>query len=61
MPSGSRIINVSSIASKWGNPATPFYCAAKAAQDSLTHTWAFEVRIPDPRRVRAPFFALTRC
>jgi NAD(P)-dependent dehydrogenase (short-subunit alcohol dehydrogenase family) len=44
MPKGGRIINVGSIASKTLPPVGPVYCAAKAAQDSLTTLWAGEVR-----------------
>jgi len=43
MPPGGRIINISSISSKLGFEATPFYNASKAALDSLTYTWAKEV------------------
>ncbi|ORY65151.1 uncharacterized protein BCR38DRAFT_432006 [Pseudomassariella vexata] len=42
MPSGGRIINVSSITSKLSMHSLPFYTAAKAALDSLTFTWAAE-------------------
>ena len=44
MPPGGRIINISSIASRASYTSLPFYSAAKAALDSLTHTWAGEVR-----------------
>lgn len=43
MPSGGRIINVGSIVSKMGLSDTAMYAAAKAAQDSLTASWASEV------------------
>jgi NAD(P)-dependent dehydrogenase (short-subunit alcohol dehydrogenase family) len=44
MPSGGRIINVSSIASKMGIANMPVYGASKAALDSMTYSWAAEVR-----------------
>ncbi|KAH6646198.1 hypothetical protein BKA67DRAFT_583520 [Truncatella angustata] len=40
MPRGGRIINVGSIASKLGLELSAVYGAAKAAQDSLTASWA---------------------
>ncbi|KAL7917042.1 hypothetical protein ACQKWADRAFT_326683 [Trichoderma austrokoningii] len=40
MPRGGRIINVGSIASKLGVEVSAVYGAAKAAQDSLTTSWA---------------------
>ncbi|GJN75449.1 short-chain dehydrogenase [Purpureocillium lilacinum] len=43
MPSGGRIINVGSIVSKMGLSDTAMYAAAKAAQDSLTASWASEL------------------
>lgn len=43
MPRGGRIINIGSIASKQGIASVPIYCAAKAAQDSLTESLAGEV------------------
>lgn len=43
MPSGGRIINVSSIAAKLGLEGGTVYSAAKAAQDSLTASLAGEV------------------
>jgi NAD(P)-dependent dehydrogenase (short-subunit alcohol dehydrogenase family) len=43
MPKGGRIINVSSIASKLGLEGVSVYSAAKAAQDSLTASFAGEV------------------
>lgn len=43
MPRGGRIINVGSIASKLGAEVSAVYGAAKAAQDSLTASWAGEV------------------
>ncbi|RYO94319.1 hypothetical protein DL766_000596 [Monosporascus sp. MC13-8B] len=42
MPPGGRIVNISSISSKISLPNMPFYNAAKAASDSLTHSWADE-------------------
>ncbi|KAK8011636.1 hypothetical protein PG990_010601 [Apiospora arundinis] len=42
MPSGGRIINISTICSKLPMPSVPFYSAAKAALDSLASTWAAE-------------------
>ncbi|RYP03105.1 hypothetical protein DL764_005388 [Monosporascus ibericus] len=45
MPPGGRIVNISSISSKISLPNLPFYNAAKAASDSLTLTWAAEMRI----------------
>lgn len=46
MPKGGRIINIGSIASKLIPPGTSVYSAAKAAQDSLTASWAGEVCLP---------------
>jgi NAD(P)-dependent dehydrogenase (short-subunit alcohol dehydrogenase family) len=43
MPSGGRIINIGSIASKLGVAPIPLYDAAKAAQDALTFAMAMEV------------------
>lgn len=43
MPKGGRIINISSIAAKQGLAGLVVYCAAKAAQDSLTESLASEV------------------
>ena len=43
MPQGGRIINISSIASKQGLGGVSVYSAAKAAQDSLTASFAGEV------------------
>lgn len=43
MPKGGRIINISSIASKLGLAGVTVYSAAKAAQDSLTASFAGEV------------------
>ncbi|UKZ88796.1 uncharacterized protein TrAFT101_004530 [Trichoderma asperellum] len=40
MPRGGRIINVGSIASKLGPEVSAVYGASKAAQDSLTASWA---------------------
>lgn len=44
MPKGGRIINIGSVASKLTSPGTSIYSAAKAAQDSMTASWAGEVR-----------------
>lgn len=44
MPRGSRVINISSIASKLGIGVLPIYGASKAALDSLSYAWAQEVR-----------------
>lgn len=43
MPRGGRIINVGSIVSKLGLEISAVYAAAKAAQDSLTASWAGQV------------------
>jgi NAD(P)-dependent dehydrogenase (short-subunit alcohol dehydrogenase family) len=43
MPSGGRIINITSIAAKMGMSYMPIYGATKAAVDSLTYAWAAEV------------------
>jgi NAD(P)-dependent dehydrogenase (short-subunit alcohol dehydrogenase family) len=43
MPRGGRIINVGSIASKLGPEVSAVYGAAKAAQDSITASWAGQV------------------
>jgi NAD(P)-dependent dehydrogenase (short-subunit alcohol dehydrogenase family) len=43
MPKGGRIINVSSIAAKLGLAGLAVYSAAKAAQDSLTASFASEL------------------
>ncbi|KAK1762528.1 L-xylo-3-hexulose reductase [Phialemonium atrogriseum] len=43
MPKGGRIINTGSIASKLGLEISAVYSAAKAAQDSLTASWAGEL------------------
>ncbi|KAJ6438390.1 proteasome subunit alpha [Purpureocillium lavendulum] len=45
MPQGGRIINVGSIVSKMGLSTSAMYAAAKAAQDSLTASWAAEVSL----------------
>lgn len=45
MPRGGRIINISSCLSKMGWDFTAGYTATKAAVDSLTFTWAQEVKI----------------
>lgn len=44
MPPGGRIINITSTASKVGMHDMPVYGASKAALDSLTYSWAKEVR-----------------
>jgi NAD(P)-dependent dehydrogenase (short-subunit alcohol dehydrogenase family) len=44
MPRGGRIINITSTNSKRGNSLISTYAASKAALDSLTWTWAAEVR-----------------
>jgi NAD(P)-dependent dehydrogenase (short-subunit alcohol dehydrogenase family) len=46
MPSGGRIINISSIAAKMGPGSMPVYGATKAALDALTFSWAQEVSKP---------------
>lgn len=46
MPSGGRIINISSNAAKMGMAQLPIYSATKAAIDSLSYTWAAEVYFP---------------
>ncbi|KID84876.1 NAD(P)-binding domain protein [Metarhizium guizhouense ARSEF 977] len=43
MPKGGRIINIGSVASKMGLPIAAIHSAAKAAQDSLTASWASEL------------------
>ncbi|KAL7628994.1 hypothetical protein AAE478_000512 [Parahypoxylon ruwenzoriense] len=43
MPRGGRIINIGSMSSKMGVPDLGIYCATKAAQDSLTTSWAGEL------------------
>ncbi|EFX06226.1 short chain dehydrogenase reductase [Grosmannia clavigera kw1407] len=43
MPPGGRIINVGTIASKLGLAQAGLYAATKAAQDSLTASWAGEL------------------
>lgn len=43
MPRGGRIINTGSVVSKMGLPIASIYGAAKAAQDSLTASWASAV------------------
>ena len=43
MPTGGRIINITSIAAKMGLALLPIYGATKAAVDSLTYAWAGEV------------------
>ena len=51
MPSGGRIINMSSSASKLGMAGMPIYGATKAGIDSLSYAWAAEVG-------DIPFFSL---
>lgn len=48
IPRGGRIVNISTIASRFWIEGLTFYGAAKAALDSLTHSWAAEVKIPVP-------------
>lgn len=43
MPRGGRIINIGSVASKMGPAGLAIYGATKAAQDSLTASWARQV------------------
>ncbi|KAI1779671.1 putative short-chain dehydrogenase [Hypoxylon cercidicola] len=43
MPRGGRIVNIGSIASKMGPAGLAVYGATKAAQDSLTASWAKEL------------------
>lgn len=43
MPSGGRIINISSSLAKLGYPMMPVYGASKAALDALSYAWAAEV------------------
>ncbi|KAI8962322.1 putative short-chain dehydrogenase [Daldinia sp. FL1419] len=43
MPPGGRIINIGSIATKIHPPQVGIYAASKAAQDSLTTSWAGEL------------------
>jgi NAD(P)-dependent dehydrogenase (short-subunit alcohol dehydrogenase family) len=45
MPKGSRIINISSVASKLGSEITGIYGTSKAALDALTFVWAQEASI----------------
>jgi NAD(P)-dependent dehydrogenase (short-subunit alcohol dehydrogenase family) len=52
MPSGGRIINITSIAAKIGMTLMPIYGSAKAAVDSLTYAWAAEVRFVLVRDIR---------
>jgi NAD(P)-dependent dehydrogenase (short-subunit alcohol dehydrogenase family) len=44
IPPGGSVINVSSSSSKRGEHLIPIYGATKAAIDSLTYSWASEVR-----------------
>ena len=49
MPRGGRILNIGSVVSKMGMTVAAIYAAAKAAQDSLTASWAGEVScLPTP-------------
>ncbi|KAL0938218.1 uncharacterized protein CTRU02_207949 [Colletotrichum truncatum] len=43
MPSGGRIINIGSTATKQGPYGAPVYVAAKAAQDCIAQAWAGEL------------------
>ena len=44
MPQGGRIINISSSMSRMGPAQMPVYAATKAYLDSLSYSWAAEVR-----------------
>lgn len=46
MPRGGRILNIGSVVSKMGMALAAVYAAAKAAQDSLTASWASAVITP---------------
>lgn len=46
MPRGGRILNIGTVVSKMGMALAAVYAAAKAAQDSLTASWASEVITP---------------
>lgn len=48
-PEGGSVVNISSIVSKLGLPATTVYSATKAAVDSVTRTLASEL---GPRKIR---------
>ena len=48
MPRGGRVINIGTVVSKMGMALAAVYAAAKAAQDSLTASWASEVITPCP-------------
>ena len=48
MPKGGRILNIGTVVSKMGMALAAIYAAAKAAQDSLTASWAGEVIQPCP-------------
>lgn len=48
MPKGGRIINIGTVVSKMGMALAAVYAAAKAAQDSLTASWAGEVSLLAP-------------
>ena len=52
MPRGGRIINIGTVVSKMGMAVAAVYAAAKAAQDSLTASWASEVITSRPFSVR---------
>jgi NAD(P)-dependent dehydrogenase (short-subunit alcohol dehydrogenase family) len=43
MPKGGRIKNIGAVISKMGKTHAAIYAAGKAAQDSLTASWAGEV------------------
>lgn len=57
MPPGGRVINITSTASKLGQADIPIYGASKAALDSLTWSWAKEVR----KSTSNKRIELTRC
>lgn len=59
MPRGGRIINIGTVVSKMGMALAAVYAAAKAAQDSLTASWASEVITPCPFPARRKRFLLT--
>ena len=53
MPKGGRIINIGTVVSKMGMALAAVYAAAKAAQDSLTASWAGEVSASSPPPISA--------
>lgn len=57
MPPGGRVINITSTSSKLGQADIPIYGASKAALDSLTWSWAKEVR----KSTNSNRTELTRC